>query len=140
MVDRHIIRPTAGRMRPNTSESGIFSTNRSSAVSVSMLTRMLVPKPKKAFQSPGTQSLGWNVDVAEAITPSFDLPRAQCPCQIKCKARAKCRRGVGAGAGKLEKTLLIPRVAAPTREDTAGIRGLGGPRADGSALTGLQTN
>ena len=45
-------------MRPNTSESGIFSTKRSSAVSVSMLTRMLVPKPKKAFQSPGAHRIG----------------------------------------------------------------------------------
>src|SRR4051812_26574209 len=50
--------PVAGRMRPNTSASGIFSTKRRSAVNVSRLTRMLVPKPKKAFQSPGTQSLG----------------------------------------------------------------------------------
>src|ERR1700745_188300 len=45
-------------MRPNTSESGIFSTKRNSAVSVSMLTRMLVPKPKKAFQSPGVHIFG----------------------------------------------------------------------------------
>src|SRR5215472_10355550 len=45
-------------MRPNTSESGIFSTNRSSPVSTSMLTRMLVPKPKNAFQSPETHNAG----------------------------------------------------------------------------------
>ena len=45
-------------MRPKTMSSGIFSTKRSSAVSVSRLTRMLVPKPKKAFQSPGVQSFG----------------------------------------------------------------------------------
>ena len=45
-------------MRPNTSASGIFSTKRNSPVSTSMLTRMLVPKPKKAFQSPGVQSFG----------------------------------------------------------------------------------
>src|SRR5580698_7910881 len=43
-------------MRPKTRESGIFNTKRSSDVSVSRLTRMLVPKPNKAFQSPGTQS------------------------------------------------------------------------------------
>src|SRR5262245_60069068 len=56
-------------MRPNTSASGIFSTKRSSAVSVSVLTRMLVPKPKKAFQSPGTQSFGRNDagDIADAV-------------------------------------------------------------------------
>ena len=45
-------------MRPNTSESGILRTKRSSAVSVSMLTRMLVPKPKNAFQSPGVHRIG----------------------------------------------------------------------------------
>ena len=57
-VDRHIIRPSAGRMRPNTIESGIFSTKRNRPVSTSMLTRMLVPKPKNAFQSPGVQRAG----------------------------------------------------------------------------------
>src|SRR5580700_394095 len=45
-------------MRPNTSVSGIFSTKRNSPVSTSMLTRMLVPKPKKAFQSPGVHNAG----------------------------------------------------------------------------------
>ena len=34
---------------------GICSTYWSSPVSTSTLTRMLVPKPKKAFQSPGVQ-------------------------------------------------------------------------------------
>src|SRR3984885_14607204 len=52
----HIIMPAAGRMRPKTILSGIFKTKRSRDVSVSRLTRMFVPKPKKAFQSPGTQS------------------------------------------------------------------------------------
>ena len=45
-------------MRPNTSESGIFSTKRNNPVSTSMLTRMLVPKPNKAFQSPGVHNAG----------------------------------------------------------------------------------
>ena len=48
-------------MRPNTSESGIFSTKRSSPVSTSMLTRMLVPKPKKAFQSVAVHNTGLRV-------------------------------------------------------------------------------
>src|SRR5689334_18550663 len=47
--------PVAGMMRPNTSSSGSFNTKRSNPVNVSRLTRMLVPKPKKAFQSPGVQ-------------------------------------------------------------------------------------
>ena len=49
-------------MRPNTSESGIFSTNRNRPVSTSMLTRILVPKPKKAFQSPGVHNAGLKSD------------------------------------------------------------------------------
>jgi hypothetical protein len=57
-MDKHIIMPAAGKIRPKTSSSGIFNTKRSKAVSVSMLTRILVPNPKKAFQSPGTQILG----------------------------------------------------------------------------------
>ncbi len=60
-------------MRPNTSESGIFSTNRNRPVSTSILTRMLVPKPKKAFQSPGVQMVGRNVSariVSVVITRS----------------------------------------------------------------------
>src|SRR5580693_3343320 len=56
-------------MRPNTSASGIFSTKRSRPVSTSMLTRILVPKPKKAFQSPGTQSLGLKVVSAMSFSP-----------------------------------------------------------------------
>src|SRR4051812_37877913 len=58
----HIIRPAAGRMCLNTMSGGIFNTNKSSPLSVSRLTRMFVPKPKKAFQSPGTQSLGLSGD------------------------------------------------------------------------------
>src|SRR4029079_12526615 len=52
-------------MRPNTIESGIFSTKRNRPVSTSMLTRMLVPKPKKALQSPGVQIFGSYVAVVE---------------------------------------------------------------------------
>src|SRR5215471_16309891 len=48
-------------MRPNTSWSGIFSTKRRSPVSTSMLTRMLVPNPKSAFQSPIVHTLGRNI-------------------------------------------------------------------------------
>src|SRR6202012_5551911 len=58
MVLMHLIMPAAGRMCLKTMSSGIFNTKRSSALSVRRLTRMLVPKPKKAFQSPGTQILG----------------------------------------------------------------------------------
>ncbi len=50
-------------MRPNTSESGIFSTKRNRPVKTSMLTRMLVPKPKKAFQSPGVHRTGLKSDL-----------------------------------------------------------------------------
>src|ERR1700760_982301 len=56
-------------MRPNTRLSGILSTKRNSPVSTSMLTRMLVPKPKNAFQSPGVQSTGLKSDRAELAVP-----------------------------------------------------------------------
>jgi hypothetical protein len=45
-------------MRPNTRLSGIFSTKRNRPVKTSILTRMLVPNPKKAFQSPGVHNTG----------------------------------------------------------------------------------
>src|SRR4051794_39596138 len=54
----HIMRPVAGRIRPNTRESGILSTKRKRPPKTSRLTRMLVPKPKKAFQSPGVHMAG----------------------------------------------------------------------------------
>src|SRR4051812_987592 len=67
----HIIIPAAGRMRLKTSQSGIWRTKRSSALRVNRLTRMLVPKPKKAFQSPGTQSNGLPVkDGSEDFEPA----------------------------------------------------------------------
>src|SRR5882757_584665 len=72
MVERHIISPSAGRMRPKTSESGIFSTKRNRPVSTSMLTRMLVPNPKNAFQSPGVHRVGRLVlDVIDVIAGSY---------------------------------------------------------------------
>src|SRR5713101_1861617 len=72
MVERHIISPSAGRMRPKTSESGIFSTKRNRPVSTSMLTRMLVPNPKNAFQSPGVHRAGRVLsDVIDVITRSY---------------------------------------------------------------------
>ena len=49
-------------MRPNTRLSGIFSTKRNRPVSTSMLTRMLVPNPKNAFQSPGVHNTGLKSD------------------------------------------------------------------------------
>src|SRR5436190_9457849 len=63
------MRPTAGRIRPKTSSSGKPSTKRRRPVNVRMLTRMLVPKPKKAFQSPGTQIFG----LARAVMEIFDF-------------------------------------------------------------------
>src|ERR1700704_3623636 len=74
-------------MRPKTSESGIFSTKRKSPVSTSMLTRMLVPKPKKAFQSPGVQIAGLCVPlVTRSITRS-------CPSQAHYDFHHPCHGG-----------------------------------------------
>src|SRR6476660_4473956 len=60
-------------MRPNTRLSGIFKTKRSRPVSTSMLTRMLVPKPKNAFQSPDVQSAGLNSDVLLSDLPAVPV-------------------------------------------------------------------
>jgi hypothetical protein len=65
--DRHIISPSAGRMRPKTSESGIFNTNRNKPVSTSILTRILVPNPKNAFQSPAVHKAGRFISDAVAV-------------------------------------------------------------------------
>src|ERR1700743_3358321 len=54
-------------MRPNTSESGIFSTKRRTPVSTSILPRILGPKPKKAFQSPGVHKAGLKPDVPAEV-------------------------------------------------------------------------
>jgi hypothetical protein len=53
-------------------------TNRNRIVSVNMLVRMLVPKPKNAFQSPGVNSFGLNpvVDVVDVIARSPPALRA----------------------------------------------------------------
>src|SRR5258707_13138203 len=55
-------------MRPNTSESGIFSTNRKRPVSTSMLTRILVPNPKNAFQAPAVHNTGRFISDTVAVT------------------------------------------------------------------------
>jgi len=56
-VDKHSIRPVAGKIRANTRLSGILRTKRSREVRVSKLTRMFVPKPKNALQSPAPAQL-----------------------------------------------------------------------------------
>src|ERR1700692_4157192 len=66
-------------MRPNTMASGILITNRNRPVSTNMLTRILVPKPKNAFQSPGLHNIGRkpgaDVDVLIARSCSSRLSR-----------------------------------------------------------------
>src|SRR5258706_15613431 len=54
-------------MRPKTSESGIFNTNRNKPVSTSILTRILVPNPKNAFQSPAVHKAGRFISDAVAV-------------------------------------------------------------------------
>src|SRR5215470_16550079 len=69
------MRPVAGRMRWNTIWSGILSTKRRRPLSTSRLTRMLVPKPKNAFQSPRVQSAGFTAVVAVIVAPFFSFAR-----------------------------------------------------------------
>src|SRR5215470_4105541 len=59
-------------MRPKTSGSGIFNTNRNKPVSTSILTRILVPNPKNAFQSPAVHKAGRFIsDAVAVITCSY---------------------------------------------------------------------
>src|ERR1700730_14053575 len=102
MVLRHIISPIAGRMRPNTMLSGIFSTKRSRPVSTSMLTRMLVPKPKNAFQSPGTQSFGLKSAVVTAMSLSSGSMQVPAP----RSAPADRRDDIGRGSHPTENAAL----------------------------------
>src|SRR5580700_8093957 len=59
-------------MRWKTSSSGILRTKRNRPVSTSKLTRILVPNPKNAFQSPGVHNFGSSagVDVTSAMGSS----------------------------------------------------------------------
>ena len=67
---------------------GIFKTNNNSPVSVKRLTRMFVPNPKKAFQSPGTQSFGLKeVFIFSDFLDMVDYKR----CQFS-RARKGCQR------------------------------------------------
>src|SRR5256886_9035552 len=54
-------------MRPKTSESGIFNTNRNKPVRTSIWTRLLVPNPKNAFQSPAVHKAGRFISDAVAV-------------------------------------------------------------------------
>src|ERR1700745_2815094 len=75
-------------MRPNTSEAGIFSTNRNSPVSTSILTRILVPKPKKAFQSPGVHKTGLKSDLP--AVPVMLVLIVMPPLLLLLKSPVKC--------------------------------------------------
>src|SRR6202790_2823150 len=79
-------------MRPNTSSSGILRTKRRRPVSTSMLTRMLVPKPKNAFQSPG-------VHIAGRFIVASVMPRSPVCCPAGSNAPV-VRRGRSAQRGE----------------------------------------
>src|SRR5260370_4431674 len=89
-------------------ESGIFRTKRSRPVSVSTLTRMLVPKPKKAFQSPGTTSFA----LLSAIIAA---------CTISTPSERDCRRHADP-TGRLRDCLdQRRRLADPAENATLGL-------------------
>src|SRR6516225_9612891 len=73
------MRPSAGKMRLNTIESGILITKRNKPVSTSILTKMLVPKPKNALKSPVVHNFGRNPAVAVAVviarSPPWQIPK-----------------------------------------------------------------
>src|ERR1700722_9973943 len=91
--------PAAGKMRLNTRSAGICSTKRRRPVSVSRLTRMLVPKPKNAFQSPGTHSftlfvLDMTVLLNKETSSNWSLRRAPRKRRLRlCALAPHCAQG-----------------------------------------------
>src|SRR5260221_7861830 len=96
-------------MRPNTSESGIFSTNRKRPVSTSMLTRILVPNPKNAFQSPAVHNTGRFISDTVAVIV----------CSYRSEARFQsARQGCKGEAGRPD--LETAEVHDDSRLETSG--------------------
>src|SRR5260370_23213142 len=98
--------PVAGRMRPKTSASGILTTKRRSPVSTSRFTRMLVPKPKKAFQSPGVQSFGFSPGANVFGSLMWPSPKCTWRCSFPSFA-PEARRGSRARHHSLEHALRV---------------------------------
>src|SRR5882672_5030011 len=82
-------------MRPNTIPSGIFSTKRSRPVSTSILTRMLVPKPKKAFQSPGVHKVGLKLVVVALLIDGSPIMSSVASRRLFARARERGERVLG---------------------------------------------
>ncbi len=70
--------PSAGRMRPNTVSAGSCTTPRHRPVRTMTLSRTLVNRPKKPFQSPGTQRR-----TAPAVVPAF-MSSPRCGVKVPC--------------------------------------------------------
>src|ERR1035438_4852256 len=60
--------PSAGRMRENTISGGSFTTPKLRPESTMTLSRTLVNRPKKPFQSPGTHGLTAPIDGTTAVS------------------------------------------------------------------------
>src|SRR5689334_7960685 len=105
-------------MRPNTIESGILSTKRNRPVSTSMLTRMLVPKPKNAFQSVIVQTFGRKILVSVML-----IARS-------CRMPARFESFHHALASRADVPSPDREVRANKRETSAPTRGLLEAEAD----------
>jgi len=68
MLPASIAMPSAGSTVPSTSRDGIWTTKISSEVSVRTLTRMLNPRPKKAFVSPFVHQGSFRGGVSEGLS------------------------------------------------------------------------
>src|SRR5262252_2124388 len=102
--------PSAGRIRPNTTSSGRFTTPRQRPVSTITFRTTLVNSPKKPFQSPGTHHRTAAVPLAMRLPP---LETAPLPSD---------RRAAGAPAPprlSLSQSLQKARRVAHPAEDTA---------------------
>src|SRR5438093_11336805 len=103
-------------MRPKTSESGIFSTNRNRPVSTNILTRILVPNPKNAFQSPAVHNAGRFI--SDAVAVIICSCRSEARFQSARRAFAR-RQGCKGAAGRPD--LETAEVHAASTRETPGF-------------------
>src|SRR5262249_3262627 len=143
----HIISPSAGRMRPKTSESGIFNTNRNKPVSTSILTRILVPNPKKASTTPGASSRMRSPTSSAPIDQGLDFKIARGA--LAPRQTVKEKPDIRSRIGRFMTIRAVGRPAswqkhsereaqAPIADPNLAVRGCVGIRGAGEGLSEQQ--
>src|SRR5258707_22537 len=140
------------QVSPMKSESGIFNTNRNKPVSTSILTRILVPNPKTAFQSPAVHKAGRFISDAVAVIicshrsgTRFQIARcAFAPRQtVKEKPDIRSRIAEVHDDSSLETSGFMAKnsereAQAPIADPNLAVRGCEGIRGAGEGLSEQQ--